>query len=78
MTRGCIKRGGVDKLERVDLFDRKSGTPLFSFSPNFIASLSLSYEYYQFTKLKTFNDPLVHAEVIDQEIRLIAINPKRR
>lgn len=65
----------MSKLERVDLFDSKSGS-LFVLFLLFIFSLSLSYEYYQFNKLKTFDDPLVRAEVIDQEIRLIADAPK--
>lgn len=65
----------MSKLERVDLFDLKSGSLFFLFLL-FIASLSLSYEYYQFTELKTFDDPLVRAEVIDQEVRLIAEQPK--
>lgn len=65
----------MSKLERVDLFDLKSGSLFFLFLL-FIASLSLSYEYYQFTKLKTFDDPLVRAEVIDQEVRMIAEQPK--
>lgn len=65
----------MSKLERVDLFDRKSGS-LFLLFLLFIASLSLLYEYYQFTELKTFDDPLVRAEVIDQEIRLIGDRPK--
>lgn len=65
----------MSKLERVDLFDRKSGS-LFILFLLLIASLSLSYEYYQFTKLKTFDDPLVRALVIDQEIRLIGDKPK--
>ncbi len=60
----------MSKLERVDLFDLKSGALFFVFLL-FIASLSLSYEYYQFTKLKTFDDPLVRGSVIDQEVRLI-------
>lgn len=65
----------MNKLERVDLFDYKSGSLFFLFLL-FIASLSLSYEYYQFTKLKTFDDPLIRAEVIDQEVRLIGDVPK--
>ena len=65
----------MSKLERVDLFDLKSGS-LFILFLLFIASLSLSYEYYKFTELKTFDDPLVRAEVIDQEVRLIADKPK--
>lgn len=63
------------KLERVDLFDLKSGS-LFGLFLLFIASLSLSYEYYQFSLLKHFDDPLVRAEVIDQEVRLIGDTPK--
>lgn len=65
----------MNKLERVDLFDYKSGSLFFLFLL-FIASLSLSYEYYQFTELKTFDDPLIRAEVIDQEVRLIGDVPK--
>lgn len=65
----------MSKLERVDLFDRKSGS-LFLLFLLFIASLSLSYEYYRFTELKTFDDPFVRAEVIDQEIRLIGDRSK--
>ncbi|HLD23161.1 MAG TPA: ComEC/Rec2 family competence protein [Sulfuricurvum sp.] len=65
----------MSKLERVELFDLKSGS-LFSLFLLFILSLSLSWEYYHFTKLKTFDDPLVRAEVIDQEVRLIADVPK--
>jgi len=65
----------MNKLDRVELFDLKSGS-LFILFLLFIASLSLSYEYYQFSKLKTFDDPLVRASVIDQEIRLIADKPQ--
>ncbi|HEX5330704.1 ComEC/Rec2 family competence protein [Sulfuricurvum sp.] len=65
----------MSKLERVELFDLKSGALFFLFLL-FIASLSLSYEYYQFTKLKTFDDPLIRASVIDQEVRLIGGTPK--
>lgn len=65
----------MSKLERVDLFDRKSGTLFFLFLL-LITSLSLSWEYFQFTKLKHFDDPLVHAEIIDQEVRLIGNKPK--
>jgi len=65
----------MSKLERVDLFDFKSGF-LFVLFLLFILSLSLSFEYYQFTKLKKFDDPLVRAEVIDQEVRLIGEIPK--
>jgi competence protein ComEC len=63
------------KLEAVELFDRKSGS-LFILFLLFIASLSLSLEYAQFTKLKHFDDPLVRAQVIDQEVRLINDQPK--
>lgn len=65
----------MSKLERVDLFDRKSGALFFLFLL-LIASLSLSWEYFQFTELKHFDDPLVRAEVIDQEVRLIGNKPK--
>ncbi|MGZ5208414.1 MAG: ComEC/Rec2 family competence protein [Sulfuricurvum sp.] len=65
----------MSKLERVDLFNVKSGS-FFILFLLFIASLSLSYEYTQFLKLKHFDDPLVRAEVIDQEVRLIADKPK--
>lgn len=65
----------MSKLERVDLFDFKSGS-FFTLFLLFIFSLSLSFEYYQFTKLKHFDDPLVRAEVIDQEIRLIGDKPR--
>lgn len=65
----------MSKLERVDLFDFKSGS-LFVLFLLFILSLSLSYEFYQFKELKIFDDPLVRAEVIDQEVRLIGDTPK--
>ena len=65
----------MSKLERIDLFDRQSGL-LFTLSLFIILSLSLSYEYYQFTKLKTFDDPLIRASVIDQEVRLIGDRAK--
>lgn len=65
----------MSKLERIELFDRKSGL-LFTLFLFLIASLSLSYEYYQFTQLKTFDDPLVKAEVVAQEVKLIAGTPK--
>ena len=63
------------KLERIELFDRKSGS-FFVLFLLVIASLSLAYEYFQFTKLKTFNDPLVRVEVVAQEIKLIRDKPK--
>lgn len=62
-------------LERVELFDVKSGS-LFFFFLLLIASLSLSWEYYQFRQLTRFDDPLVRAAVIDQEVRLIGNKPK--
>jgi competence protein ComEC len=65
----------MSKLERVDLFDLKSGS-FFILFLLFIASFSLLYEYLQFSELKRFDDPLVRAEVIDQEVRLIADKPK--
>jgi competence protein ComEC len=65
----------MSKLERVDLFDLKSGSLFFAFLL-FILSLSLSFEYYQFSKLKKFDDPLIRAEVIDQEVRVIGDTPK--
>ncbi|MDD5716601.1 MAG: ComEC/Rec2 family competence protein [Sulfuricurvum sp.] len=63
------------KLERVDLFDWRSGA-LFTLAIFFIASFSLFWEYYQFSALKHFDDPLIRSEVIDQEIRLISGKPK--
>lgn len=65
----------MSKLERVELFDRKSGA-LFSLFFLFVLSLSLSYEYYQFSRLKIFDDPLIRASVIDQEVRLIGEQPR--
>jgi len=65
----------VSKLESVELFDRKSGS-LFLLFLLFITSLSLSWEYSKFTDFKRFDDPLIRAEVIDQEIRLINDQPK--
>lgn len=65
----------MSKLERVELFDLKSGS-FFILFLLFIASLSLLWEYRQFTELKRFNDPLVRAEVVDQEVRLIGKKPK--
>jgi competence protein ComEC len=65
----------VSKLERVDLFDRKSG-PLFFLILLFIAFLSIGWEYYHYKDFVKFDDPLVRAEVIDQEVRLIADRPK--
>jgi competence protein ComEC len=65
----------MSKLERVDLFDRKSGL-LFTLFLLIVLSLSLSFEYFQFRQLTTFNDPLVVAEVVQQEVKLIADKPK--
>ena len=65
----------MSKLERVDLFDRKSGF-LFTLFLLIVLSLSLSFEYFQFRQLTTFNDPLVVAEVVQQEVKLIADKPK--
>lgn len=65
----------MSKLERIDLFDLKSGS-LFVLFLLFIASLSLTYEYHNYSELKRFDDPLIRAEVIDQEVRLISDQPK--
>ncbi|MDD2265970.1 ComEC/Rec2 family competence protein [Sulfuricurvum sp.] len=65
----------MSKLERVDLFDFKSGL-LFSLILLFIASLSLGWEYFRYKDFVKFDDPLVRAEVIDQEVRLISEKPK--
>ncbi|MHB8100310.1 MAG: ComEC/Rec2 family competence protein [Sulfuricurvum sp.] len=65
----------MSKLESVELFDLKSGFLFFCFLL-LIASLSLSWEYSKFTDFKRFDDPLICAEVIDQEVRLIADKPK--
>ncbi|MGE4473298.1 MAG: ComEC/Rec2 family competence protein, partial [Sulfuricurvum sp.] len=63
------------KLERVDLFDFKSGV-LFVLMLCIIGAFSLVYEYRQFRELTRFDDPLVRASVIDQEVRLIGEKPK--
>jgi competence protein ComEC len=65
----------MSKLERVDLFDLKSGS-FFILFLLFIASLSVSYEYHQFALLKTFDDPLVRAQVIGQEVKIVGSKPK--
>ena len=65
----------MSKLERVDLFDFKSGS-LFFLILLFIASLSLGWEYYHYKDFVKFDDPLIHAEVIDQEVRLIGNKPR--
>lgn len=63
------------QAERVELFDRRSGG-WFVLLLLFIASLSLSYDYYHYLRLTAFDDPLVRAEVISQEVRLIYEEPK--
>lgn len=65
----------MSKLESVELFDRKSGS-FFVLFLLLIASLSLSWEYTQFKHFTHFDDPLVRAQVIDQEVRLINDQPK--
>lgn len=65
----------MSKLESVELFDRKSGS-FFIFFLLLIASLSLTWEYTQYKQFTRFDDPLVHAEIIDQEVRLINDQPK--
>ena len=67
----------MSKLERIDLFDLKSGF-LFFISLLVIASLSLLYEYLQYRDFHRFDDPLVRAHVISQEFRLIDDKPKSR
>ncbi|MFA6189278.1 MAG: ComEC/Rec2 family competence protein [Sulfuricurvum sp.] len=65
----------MSKLERIELFDSKSGS-FFILFLLLIASLSLSLEYSNFTQFKRFDDPLIRAQVIDQEVRLINDQPK--
>ncbi|MDP3023242.1 MAG: ComEC/Rec2 family competence protein [Sulfuricurvum sp.] len=65
----------MSKLEGIELFDRKSGS-FFVLFLLLIASLSLSWEYTQFKHFTHFDDPLVRAQVIDQEVRLINDQPK--
>lgn len=65
----------MSKIESVELFDRKSGS-LFILFLLLIASLSLSWEYTQYQQFTRFDDPLVRAQVIDQEVRLINDQPK--
>jgi competence protein ComEC len=65
----------MSKLERVDLFDLKSGS-LFFLILLLIASFSLGWEYYHYKDFVKFDDPLIRAEIIDQEVRLIAGKPK--
>ncbi|MDD5212315.1 MAG: ComEC/Rec2 family competence protein [Sulfuricurvum sp.] len=63
------------KLEPIELFDRKSGS-LFILFLLLIASLSLSWEYTQYRHFIRFDDPLIHAQVIDQEVKSINNQPK--
>ncbi|MDX9966838.1 MAG: ComEC/Rec2 family competence protein [Sulfuricurvum sp.] len=62
-------------LERVELFDR-SGAFVFAALAFLIAFVSLAWEYYGYRELTRFDDPLVRAAVIDQEVRLIGDMPK--
>lgn len=62
-------------LERVELFDGKSAF-YFSLFLLSILSLSLAWEYYRYKELTQFDNPLVRASVIDQEVRLINDRPK--
>ncbi|MDD2369821.1 MAG: ComEC/Rec2 family competence protein [Sulfuricurvum sp.] len=65
----------MSKLERVELFDFKSGS-FFFIMLLFITSLSLGWEYFRYKDFVKFDDPLIRAEVIDQEVRLISEKPK--
>jgi competence protein ComEC len=65
----------MSKLERIDLFDRRSGS-FFILFLLVVVSLSLTYEYTKFLKLTQFDDTLVRAEVVAQEIKLINKIPK--
>lgn len=65
----------MSRLDRIDLFNLKSGS-LFVLFLLFIASLSLLWEYRAYRELTRFDDPLVRAEVIDQEVRLIGEKSK--
>jgi competence protein ComEC len=65
----------LNKLERIDLFDLKSGFFFFA-SLLVVASLSLLYEYLQYRDFHRFDDPLVRAHVVSQEFRLINDTPK--
>lgn len=65
----------MSKIERIELFDRQSGT-FFALLLFVILILSLSYEYFQFTQFKTFDDPLVRARVIAQEVKSMYGAPK--
>ncbi len=65
----------MSKLERVELFNLKS-LSFFILWLLAILSISLGYEFYKYKKLTTFYDPLIKAEVIDQEIRMIYKKPQ--
>ncbi|MFZ5374602.1 MAG: ComEC/Rec2 family competence protein, partial [Campylobacterota bacterium] len=62
-------------LERVELFDR-SGALVFAAFVLLIAFFSLAWEYHGYRGLTRFDDPLVRASVVDQEVRLIGNVPK--
>lgn len=62
-------------LERVELFDRKSAL-VFSLFLLLVLSLSLGWEYYGYKHLTRFDNPLIRASIIDQEVRLINDVPK--
>lgn len=63
------------KLERLELFDLKSVVIFLLFLLG-ITTLSVGYEYYHYRAFTYFNDPLVRASVIDQEVRLAGNHPK--
>ena len=65
----------MNRLERVDLFDLKSGI-YFTLFLLLIASLSLLWEYTRYRELTRFDDPLIRASVIDQEVRMIGDKPR--
>ncbi len=65
----------MDRLERVELFSLKSGL-LFVLGLLLITSLSLLNEFLDYKKLTRFDDPLVNASVVDQEVREIGGKPK--
>lgn len=62
-------------LERVELFNFRSGS-IFFVSLILIALLSLSWEYHQYKELTRFDNPLITAQVVSQEVRLIGGKPK--
>jgi len=63
------------RLEPIELFDVKSGSLFFLFLLG-VLSVSLGWEYYKYKELIRFDNPLVQAEVIQQEIKLIGGKPK--